>query len=311
MRVALIGGGGAIGRATTAALTVHGADVVTLTRSGATRIDRRDAQSVSALLRAERFDCVIDCIAYTAADTAPLLAALDGLVARYVQLSSCDVYRNYALLHRLESGAPDVGLLGEDAPLRTRRYPYRQDTPRAADDPERWMDDYEKIEVESAAQQLSRTAWTILRLPMVFGPGDKQRRFGWMMGPMRAGAAAIAAPAEWLDWVTTYGHVENVGAAIAHAALHPEAARAIFNVTDFAPKSHRWWIARIGAVMGWRGGINVLSDPAHPFVKRLAGLDLSVPFMASSAALQRLGYAPPITIDEALARTAADEASRG
>ena len=67
---------------------------------------------------------IIDVIAYTEADTLPLLSAIDGRVERYVMLSSADVYRNYGLLHHLETGTPN-SILTEDAPLRRSRLPYR------------------------------------------------------------------------------------------------------------------------------------------------------------------------------------------
>ncbi len=64
----------------------------------------------------------------------------------------------------------------EDAPLRDRRYPYRGEVPRATDDPERWLDDYDKILVEQAVMGELSLPGTVLRLPMVYGPGDLQHR---------------------------------------------------------------------------------------------------------------------------------------
>lgn len=82
--------------------------------------------------------------------------------------------------------------LAEDAPLRSRAFPYRRAALRAADDPDQYLDDYEKIPIEAAVLRRAG-AWTILRLPMVYGPGAKQRRFAWAIEPMLAKATTLRA----------------------------------------------------------------------------------------------------------------------
>jgi nucleoside-diphosphate-sugar epimerase len=318
-RALLIGGTGFIGRATAQALRAEGSFVAIASRAPADVAsvadlhlcaDRRDPGEIARLIQAHRIDRVIDVVAYARAETATLAAALDGRIARYVLLSSSDVYRQYGLLHRLEHDTPAPGLLDEQAPLRTHRFPYRQHPPRADGDPQRWMDDYEKIDVEEVVRAM-RSDWTILRLPMVFGPGDKQRRFRWALGPMQEGAATLEVPAAWAAWTTTYGYVGNVAAAIAAAALHERGANQVFNVVDLTPQAHRWWIERLAAIAGWRGDVQETNDPAHPFAQRLAALDLSAPLALSGARLRdTLRWTPPISLEDALSATIVDEAAR-
>ena len=112
-------------------------------------------------------------------DVAPMLeeharavmGTLGGLARRVVAISSGDVYRAYGRLTGLEPGPPDPVPLGEDAPLRERLYPYRGEEPRAAEDPMRWADDYEKILVERAVMGDPGLPGTVLRFPAVYGPG--------------------------------------------------------------------------------------------------------------------------------------------
>ncbi len=292
MRVAILGGSGFIGPHVAAALNTAGHETAILSRtSGA---DRNDPSTVTRALT--NTDVLIDMIAYDVATTAPLLDALAGHVGRYVLISSADVYRNYGALHRLEN-APAIPLLDEDAPLRTRLYPYRRDPPRAADDPDAWQDAYDKIPIERTVRARTDIATTILRLPMVYGPKDRQQRFRWITQQMRAGAD-IAAPAAWLDWITTYGHVDNVAAAIAHAAAHPAAANATFNIGE-EPVPHRAWIARFAAAAGWRGAVR--DDGAAPIAAMLSTLDLSIPLALDTGRITALGFRAPLSPEEAIA----------
>lgn len=309
MRVLVLGGGGPIGQATVRRLGAGGDEVIWASRQapspasepGHATADRSRPAEIASLIRDQRIDAVVDMVAYTLEQTAPLLTALDGRIGRYVLVSSCDVYRNYGLLQRLETGEPDLGDLDEAAPLRTSRHPYRGAQQRADHASDRWMDDYDKIPVEAATQGLA-CDWTTLRLPMVYGPADRQRRFRWATAPMLAGAPVLQAPAAWLAWETTYGFVENVGEAIALATRHPAAAQATFNVADEPAMSHRAWAERFAAAIGWRGEIQPVDQPDHPFARAVAGLDLTVPLKASARRLfDELGYRPPV--DPATAAT--------
>jgi len=318
MQVLVIGGGGPIGQAAARAFAARGDSVWWTSRQqaplpglsdGQVQADRRQPSDILRLVRDRRIDLVVDAVAYVAADTLPLLSALDGQVGRYAMLSSSDVYRNYGLLHRLEAGDPDPGPLSERSPLRTRAFPYRGAEARTADDPSRWMDDYDKIPLETAVAQMS-SDWTTLRLPMVYGPGDRHRRFRWAIAPMLAGAAKLEAPRSWLAWTTTYGFLDNVGAAIAHAAAHPMSARRTFNLADEPAMDHSAWVARFRVATGWAGEVQP-TDGDTPFARALADLDLSVPIQVSAERLvSDLGFTPPVDSATAARLTAADEAAR-
>ncbi len=267
-------------------------------------MDRRDVAAVTALARARQVRVVIDLLAYTESDTLPLLDAFEGLVERWIMTSSCDVYRNYEGLHRKAACEP-LPLLAENAPLRTTRYPYR--TGRPAEAADAWLDAYDKIPLEEALR--ARSDHVILRLPMVFGPGDKQRRFRWLLKPMLAGGDRLTVARSWAAWRTSYGYVEDVADAIATAALHPAAAGRTFNLGPPDAPDHHVWIDRFLTALDWKGEVVEASAlNSGP----LSALDLSYPLILDTGAFRdSCDWREPTSLDQALAHTIDDERSRG
>lgn len=311
----VLGSGGMIGNGTADALGRAGHRVLRVSRSIDSgdaagdwqKADRADAGSIRALVQRDKIEVVIDIVAYHASSTRRLLDALGDTIDHYVMISSSDVYRNYGLLHRLETGNPDPGLLDEMAPLRSSRFPYRQARRRDADDPLRWMDDYDKIPVEGIVQSIEAN-WTILRLPMVFGEGDRQHRFRWAVAPMLEGVARLQIPSVWSNWVSTYGYVGNVCAAIAACVGHSNAANRIFNIADGQPVPHSEWVRRFAASSDWGGVLEFVDDANHPVARATAALDLSVPLKLSGQSLvDSLGFEAPVSPSAAIAATLEDE----
>jgi nucleoside-diphosphate-sugar epimerase len=202
-----------------------------------------------------------------------------------------------------------VGLLAEDSPLRTTRYPYRSDLRRPADAADAWMDDYDKIPLEAALLARPGLGGIALRLPMVFGPGDRQRRFRWLLRPMLAHKTKLIVDPAWAAWRTTYGYVVDVAHALATAAVHPAAGGRIFNLGRTDVTDHRDWIGRYAAVLGWRG--EVMEERARPD-SPIADLDLRYPLWADSRAFRQVcGWSEPTPLEAALRETIGDEDERG
>jgi nucleoside-diphosphate-sugar epimerase len=317
MRILVVGAGGFIGRFGARHLQASGHEVIGLSRSRPADMsgladhiaaDRQDAAAIARIVRERSIDTVIDLLAFTQGATAPLLDALDGRGVRYVLASSADVYRNFGKLHRKESGKPLLGALDEDSPLRESRFPYRGVRPRSEHDPMRWLDDYDKIPIEQNVVARSDLDWTILRLPMIFGPGDRQRRFRWVIQPIASGAKSIAVPRAWAAWRTTYGYIDDVAAGIVLAATHSAARRRIFNLGMNEAPTHAEWVARFAIITGWRGDIEDDTDPASPLNAAIAGLALSVPLVLATQRIRsELGYREVVDGETALRRTLEDE----
>lgn len=317
MRILILGCNGFIGHCIGQQALLSGHTVYGVGRSQQTKAasefiyipgDRTDVEHIVRITREHEIDVVVDMIAMVSASTEPLLNALDGEIHQYVMISSADVYRNYELLHRRTSGAADVETVDEQSALRTRLYPYRGETPRASDAPDRYLDDYDKIPIENAVRELT-CPWTILRLPMVYGPGDRQRRFRWAIGPMLAGEPTLTIPAGWANWQSTYGFIDNVGAAVAATFGNAKAYRQTFNVADAAQRTQIEWARRFAEAMRWQGNIELTDDPEHPFQKQLAALDLNVPFRVNGGRIRRLLEIPKVVSEaDAMARTITSEA---
>ncbi|CAN5476235.1 hypothetical protein BH10PSE3_BH10PSE3_31320 [soil metagenome] len=321
MGVLVLGGTGFIGAPLVARLLAYGVETA-VAHHGARAVpvgarsvilDRGDPAAVVTALRETGADTVIDLIAYTAADTLPLLDALSGQVARYVLVSSVDVYRNYEGLHRKGRPTPIWDRLTEDAELRASRYPYRLARPRPANYPQAWMDGYDKIPLEAAARERLGAAATIVRLPMVFGPGDKQRRFSWAIRPMVQKRPRFVIPHSWASWRATFGYVDDVAAGIALAAVHPRAGGETYNLGRSNTPTNIAWAASFAEHLDWPGDVEL----SHPDVARgalakaVSGLDLSYPLFIDNAKIRRrLGFVEVTDFDEALARTVADEMGR-
>lgn len=312
--VAILGGGGFIGAPLAGMLTERGCKVVSISRTepkdktvqGHWRAaDRRDPASISAIIKAEKVDCVIDLLAMTLGGTSPLLEVLSGFIGRYVMISSADVYRNYGGLHGKEKVEPILKPMKEAAPMRLSRYPYRQSVFRALMGDGDWVDDYDKIPIEEYVQG-AEAPWTILRLPMVYGPGDRQKRFALIVDPMIAGAACLGLPRAWAEWRTTYGYVDNVAAAIADAALSDAVVSEIFNLGDPDVLSHSEWVALFADHLGWKGEVSMIDDDTHRAGALLANLDFSFPLtLDTSKVRRRLGFEDPVNRQDAIERTLA------
>ena len=323
MKVMVLGATGFTGRPLVRWLADAGHQVVAVSRKsedaqaapGVTpqALDRSDPAAIAQAVDRHRADTVIDLLAMTLAATRPLIEALAGRVGRYVVASSGDVYRQYGAIHRLEPIDGPSQLLDEDAPLRTRLHPYRATPPRRADDPQAWMDDYDKIPIERALAGRPDLPAVVVRLPMIYGPGDRQRRFAWAIKPMLAKAPAIEVDAQWAAWRTSYGFVDDVAAGLGLAATHPAAVGRTYNVGPLEAWDHAHWARRFAALLGWTGELRpvpreLVSEPAR---SHLDGLDLAYPMVTDTRRIRaELGYREVTDPEDALRRTVDDEISR-
>jgi len=317
MRVLIIGLNGLIGPSIAHHASAHGHIVFGMGRSANSNSisdafyvsgNRSDPKQILHTTIEHKIDVVVDVIPMVIGDTQPLLDCLDGVIDQYVMISSSDVYANYELLHRRATGDPILKAVDEDSPLRSTRHPYREKQPRLPSAPDQYLDDYDKIPIEHATRKLS-SAWTILRLPMVYGPGDKQKRFRWAIACMLRGNDTLVVPRGWANWQSTYGYVENVGAAVAITLGHQQARNQVFNIAEETVASQLEWARKFANTAAWRGAIELTDDPNDSFAQRLSGLNLNVPFKIDGTRLrQTFGFSDVIDGTTALVRTIESEA---
>jgi len=252
---------------------------------------------------------VIDMIAFTEADARLVASVFAGIANRLVVVSSQDVYRAYDVFRGLDTGPVEPVPLTEESALRTRLFPYRGPAPRPATDPQRWMDDYDKILVERAVMEAKGLCGTVLRLPMVYGPNDRQHRTWEYVRRMIDARPAILMEDSLASWRWTRGYVENVAAAIVLAATDDRACGKVFNVGEPDALGEGNWVDEIGHGYGWPGRIVTLPGSCLPESLR-AGGNLDQHMVADTTRLRaELGYREHVPRDEAIRRTVEWEVS--
>jgi nucleoside-diphosphate-sugar epimerase len=244
-------------------------------------------------------DVVLDVIPYTEKHAADLVRVFTGIAHRLVVLSSGDVYRNYGGLWGNEHHEPDPVPLTEDAPVRDHLYLHRSQAGLAFP----YKDDYEKILVERVALSAPQLPGTVLRLPCVFGPGDRHHRLRPYLKRMEDGRSAILLDDRQAGWLWTRGYVENVAAAIVLALLDERASGRVYNVGQRAAQTEESWVRTIGHAAGWTGNVVPLSSERLPAHLRTS-FDWRYHLATDTSRLrEELGFREPISEEEALART--------
>jgi nucleoside-diphosphate-sugar epimerase len=317
VRVLVVGGTGFIGRPTVRRLVESGHEVTVFHRgktlaqlpAGIQAVlgERERVREAGDRLRACRPDVVVDFIAFTAADVRGLLDALRGAAGRCVFLSSLDVYRAYDRLMRREQGPPGAIPIDEDAPLRETSFPRRSQ----ASSPEDVMWSYDKIHVEREAFSDAELRATILRLPAVYGPGDRTRhRVGSYLRRMDAGGAAFDLDRALSRWRWTRGYVEDVASAIALAAVDPRASGRTYNVGESDPSTEGDWVRAIARLAGYAGPVIEKERPDLPadVARELDECDFTHDLVLDTRRIHaELGWRPRTPADEALAASIAWE----
>ncbi|NYI06028.1 NAD-dependent epimerase/dehydratase family protein [Allostreptomyces psammosilenae] len=262
MRVLVIGGTKYIGRRITEELVRRGDEVMVVHRGGSEpedwvgvrhlHTDRARFAEAAGDVAAFAPEGVVDTYALTAADAEAVLPHLPAGAALVV-LSSMDVYRAFETLHEGRGGEPLP--LTEDSALRVGRYPYRgRDLGRDLD-----LEHYEKIDVEE--RYLARGA-TVLRLPMVYGEHDGQRREEFVLRRVRAGRTRI--PIGAANWLWTRVYVGDVATAVAAALREPAARGGVFNIGEPVTGTFRDWIEAILDAAGHRAELVTVPEEALP-----------------------------------------------
>ncbi len=202
---------------------------------------------------------VLDMISYTEGDAYSLLEVFLGRDVRIVTVSSQDVYRAYGLFLRLEGGELEPTPYDEGAPLRTKLYPYRK-IAHGVDD---LAQHYDKVLVEGMATSEPLLPFTILRLPKVYGPGDRHRLIDYLKR-MDDGRPAILLGEQKSQWRWTRGYVENIASAIALAVTDMRAANRIYNLGEEEALTEAEWARSIGEAAGWSGEIIAVPQDLLP-----------------------------------------------
>lgn len=204
-------------------------------------------------------EVVIDLIVSSRKQALELLSVIKGVAKRIVGISSADVYLAYDVFLGRETGYIPTPMT-EISPLRNQLYPLKDFDPELLP---AWLGgrDYEKIQVENVLMKDSEIQGTMLRLPMIFGPGDVQRRFSKIVENLKEDK--IILDEETAQWIGCWGFVDNVVEAIALAATEDRAAGQIYNVASLNAMPYGKIVECIAHSAGWTGKIEVTQE-SHP-----------------------------------------------
>jgi nucleoside-diphosphate-sugar epimerase len=318
MAIAIIGGTGFIGSAVARRLIARGLTPIVIARGkhavslpdGAIleQVDRMDAGRLADVLLTHRADTVIDIFALSLKNTEPVLGAMKAAGGRYLLLSSVDLYRNYGGLLRRETPPVQHEPAKEGDPLRGFRYPYRGNDRRPQAVDADLLENYDKIILEEAAKAEDSFATTVIRAPMVFGPGDKQRRFRWAIDAVRAGGT-IRVDERAAGWPNSYVYVDDLAEGIALAATSPAAAGQTYNVGQPFVRTPVEWLQAFADLLDVEISIGTVPPGQQGLLwERAEASDLRYPLTLDSSRIRReLGFRETVPEADALRATVADE----
>jgi len=313
MRILVLGGTGFIGPHVIRGLAARGHEIAVFSRgrrqsdlpSGVHFIagDYRKLPELRTRFQALAPEVVIDMIPLTEEDARKVVATLTGIARRLVAASSQDVYRAWGYVTGLETQPVDAHVT-EDSPLREARYPYRgRPVPVLSE----WdLENYDKILVEQALLSDPDLPATIIRLPMVYGPGDWIHRTFPYLKRMDDGRAAIPIEEGTARWRGPLGYVEDVAEALVLAATQEKAAGRIYNVAEPDHRSTADFIRDIGQAVGWPGRVVELPQGALPGPWSAYRMEQHV-LTDSTRIRGELGYRETVDRGEAMRRSVAWE----
>lgn len=318
MRILLIGGNGFIGSPLVRELREAGHELAILHRrtkddpaiEGLIRIqgDRNRLAGCRAQLQRFAPEVVVDLILSSGEQARQLMSESRELATRVVALSSMDVYRAWGIVNQSEPGPLEPLPITEDSPLRTVRQLYPPETIRMLQSVFTWVDDhYDKIAVEEVVLNTPGIVGTVLRLPMVYGPGDPLHRFFPLLKRIADGRSCILFANDLAAWRGPRGYVDNIAHAIALAATSVQAGGCVYNVCDELALPEVEWQAKIAKQTDWTGKFVVVPRERTPGHLLQPGNAAQHVVVSSNRIRTELFYKERIEVEEGIRRTIAWE----
>jgi nucleoside-diphosphate-sugar epimerase len=214
-----------------------------------------------------------------------------GIADRAVVVTSLDVYRAFAVAWGTEGTALESMPLEEDAAIRSAPAPDLTDEI-----------DFDNVEVENALGGDSRLPVSVLRLPLLYGPHDPQRRLARYVRRMEDKREAIILDARAAARRWSRAYIENAAAAVCLAVTDTRATGQTFNVGSVDTPTEAQWVAQIAEVLGWNGEIIALPSEQLPESLR-SQLQTDQDLIVATDRLRELGYQEPVDLREGLLRT--------
>jgi len=242
-------------------------------------------------------DIVLDMIARTEKHANKLVDLCNKInCKKVVAISSGDVYRAYENIIGIKKGNIQSVPIKEEDELRTVYFPLKNFNMGKA------ADEYEKMLIEKAiTENCTNLAWSILRLPAVYGPCDYQMRMFEYIKPMVDKRPYILIDEGLAEWVESKCYVENAAQAIVKVIENNNANGNIFNVGEYDSASELKWIEKIAKIMNWNG--KIIKVPSGRILDHSEFNTEQNWVMNTSKIRKKLGYCECVSFDEGLKRT--------
>ena len=260
--------------------------------------DRQNLSDFSDQLKELEPQLVLDMFPITEEDARVITNIFRGIAKRTVAISSQDVYCAYGKLIGIEDCQVIPVPLNEDAPLRNKIYPYRDNVKE-----DNKLYNYDKILVERIYMNEPELPCTVLRLPMVYGPGDYQHRLFPYLKHMDDKRPAILLEQGIAQWCCSRGYVGDIANAVVLAIENEVAVNRIYNVSEEISQPEATWVKAIVKAADWNGKIIVVPKKQAPKFLN-PGIDTTQHLTVDTTRIRdELGYKELISQDEALRKT--------
>ena len=264
MRVLVIGGTGFLGTHVVNRLIDKKYDVFLFNKDGSSREevrevileDRKNIKKYRNKFESLKLDVVIDVVPYFKKDAEDVITTFKGITRKLVAISSSDVYYAFGILNNLETGSIVNDSLTEKSKLRKSRFIYHGVGGG--------MDEYEKIHIEEVYMKSEDINITILRVPMIYGPGDRYHRLFEYIKRMADDRPCILMEEGFSQWKWSKIYVKNLVEAVLLTIESGKSNGKIYNVASSETVTMKEWVLKIGRVFGWEGKIFSLSPDALP-----------------------------------------------
>jgi nucleoside-diphosphate-sugar epimerase len=311
VRILLIGGNGFIATPLSRELINAGHDVAVFhrNRDGCQpevkhlHGDRNRLLEYLRELREFSPDVIIDMVLCSGEQARQLMTVAGDLNTRVVAISSMDVYRAWGVMLGTEPGGLEPMPLTEESPLCTARPAY---PPALVEKMKRifsWLTaGYDKAAVEQEVMRAGSRN-TVVRLPMVYGPGDPLHRLYGVVKRVTDHRLIVILSEDHAAWRGPRGYVDNVAHAIALAATSQRAFGLTYHVCDEPTLTELEWQEQIVGQTNWSGRFFVVPNQRTP--KHLvAPGNAAQHLIANSDRIRKeLGYTEPVEMDVAIRRT--------